>query len=101
MQLEPHTRTLKIGPEINAERREDESANNAVDAHKHAAEKIDRARGLVGQALGEIDDISREMKESMRDGKKLPSDSEMQQAVERAREVNGTKTSGRRAEQQS
>jgi hypothetical protein len=96
MRLEPHTRTLKIGSEINAEKREDESANSAVDAHTHAAEQIDHAKGLVGQALGEIDDISRGMREKIvdeknpsykdaeRGGKEMPSESEMQEAVERA-----------------
>jgi hypothetical protein len=43
----------------------------------------------VGQALGEIQDISHGMKESMHDGKKLPSESEMQQAVERAKAADG------------
>jgi hypothetical protein len=102
MQLEPHTRTLKIGPEINAERapREDESANRAVEAHTHAAEQIDRARGLVGQALGEIDDVSRGMKEIMHDGNKLPSESEMQQAVECAKDAD-SKERSRKAEPQS
>jgi hypothetical protein len=99
MRLEPHTRTLKIGPETERPR-EDESSNSAVDAHTHAAEQIDRARGLVGQALGEIDDVSRGMKESMHDGNKLPSESEMQQAVERARDAD-SKERSREAEPQS
>ena len=112
MRLEPHTRTLKIGAEINAERREDESAKSAVDAHTHAAEQIDHAKGLVGQALGEIDDISRGMREKIvdeknpsykdaeRGGKEMPSESEMKEAVERARAAD-SKERSRQAEQQS
>lgn len=53
---------------------------SAVDEHKHAAEQIDRAKALVGEALGEIDDISRGMKISIHDGKKLPSKREMRKA---------------------
>jgi len=67
-----------------------EHEKNAAEAHKQAAAQLDRARGLVGQALGEIDDISRGMKETMHDGKKLPSESEMQQAVERAKATDAT-----------
>jgi hypothetical protein len=37
--------------------------------HEQAAEQVDRARALVGQALGEIEDISRGMKETTKDGK--------------------------------
>ena len=114
MRLDPHTRTLKIGAEINAERapRADESANSAVDAHTHAAEQIDHAKGLVGQALGEIDDISRGMRKKIvdeknpsyrdaeRGGKEMPSESEMKEAVERARAAD-SKERSRQAEQQS
>jgi hypothetical protein len=107
MQLDPHTRTLKIGAEINAERREDASA---VDAHTHAAEQIDHAKELVGQALSEIDDISRGMREKIVDenkpsyneaaGKKMPSESEMQEADECAKDAD-SKERSREAEQQS
>src|SRR6202521_802537 len=111
MRLEPHTRTFKIGAETDRPR-EDESANSAVDAHTHAAEQIDHAKGLVGQALGEIDDISRGMREKIvdeknpsykdaeRGGKKMPSEREMKEAVERARDAN-SKEKCRQAEQQS
>jgi len=57
-------------------------AKTSADEHEQAAEQVERARGVVGQALGEIQDISRGMKESMHDGKKLPSESEMREAVE-------------------
>ena len=121
MRLEPNTRTLKIGPEINAERREDESANSAVGEHIQAAGKLHRAEWSVQKALGEIQDISRDMREkfvdeknpsykdeadiksaaeTMNDNKKLPTESEMQQAVERARDAN-SKEKSRQAEQQS
>jgi hypothetical protein len=43
--------------------------NTAAQEHEQAAEQVDRARGLVGQALGEIEDISRGMKETTKDGK--------------------------------
>ena len=114
MRLDPHTRTLKIGSEIYADRapRADESANSAIDAHTHAAEQIDHAKELVGQALAEIDDISRGMREKIvdeknpsykdaeRGGKEMPSESEMKEAVERARDAN-RKEKCRQAEQQS
>ena len=115
MRIDPHTRTLKIGAEINVERapRADESANSAVDAHTHAAEQIDHAKRLGGlQALGEIDDISRGMREKIvdeknpaykdaeRGGKEMPSESEMKEAVERARAAD-SKERSRQAEQQS
>jgi hypothetical protein len=123
MRLEPHTRTLKIGAEINAERapREDESANSAADAHTQAAAQIDHAEGSVRKALDDIQDVSRDLKETiidesnpsykdeadiksaaetMNDNKKLPTESEMQQAVERARDAN-SKEKSRQAEQQS
>ena len=103
MRLDPHTRTLKIGAEINAERasREDESANSAVDEHVQAAGKLHRAEWSVQKALGEIQDISRGMREKFVDekspsyndaaehgGKKMPSESEMQQADECARDAD-------------
>jgi hypothetical protein len=65
-----------------------EHTTTAAKEHKKAAEQNDRARGLVGQALGEIDDISRGMKESMPDKKRLPSESEMQEADEVAKANN-------------
>ena len=67
---------------------ETEHENSAANAHMQAAEQIDHAKGLVGQALGEIGDISRGMREkiiaeknpSYKDvehgGKKMPSESE-------------------------
>ena len=42
----------------------------AAQEHAQAAEQVDLAKGLVGQALGEIEDISRGMKETTKDGKK-------------------------------
>ena len=59
---EPHTRTLKIGAETEGPR-EDESANSAVDEHIQAAGKLHRAEWSVQKALGEIQDISRDMRE--------------------------------------
>jgi|ERR1700691_144320 hypothetical protein len=120
MRLEPHTRTLKIGAETEGPR-EDESANSAVDEHIQAAGKLHRAEWSVQKALGEIQDISRDMREkfveeknpsykdeadinsaaeTMNDNKKLPPDSEMQEAVERARDAN-SKEKSRQAEQES
>jgi hypothetical protein len=120
MRLDPRIRTLKIGAEINAERREDESANSAVGEHMQAAGKLHRAEWSVQKALGEIQDISRDMREkfvaeknssykdeadiksaaeTMNDNK-LPTESEMQEAVERARDANSQEKS-RQAEQES
>ena len=111
MRIEPHTRTLKIGSEINAERREDESASSAVDEHVQAAGKLHRAEWSVQKALGEIQDISRDMREkfvdekkpsykdeadvksaaeTMNDNKNLPTESEMREAVERAKASDST-----------
>jgi len=120
MRLEPHTRILKIGPETNAERREDESANSAVGEHIQAAGKLHRAEWSAQKALGEIQDISRDMREKFVDEKnpssykdeadiksaaetmndKLPTESEIQEAVERARDANSRERS-RQAEQES
>jgi hypothetical protein len=110
MRLEPHTRTLKIGPETETPR-EDESSNSAVDEHMQAAGKLHRVEWSVQKALGEIQELSRDMREkfvdeknpadrmadskiapeTMNDNKNLPPESEMREAVERAREANGTK----------
>jgi hypothetical protein len=38
--------------------------------HEQAAQQVDRARGLVDQALSEIEDISRGMKEVTKDDQK-------------------------------
>jgi hypothetical protein len=86
-----------------------EHENSAADARMDAAEKIDHAKELVGQALTEIEDISRGMREKIVDernpsynesaGKKMPSESEMQRAVERPRDAN-SKEKCRQSEQQ-
>jgi len=86
--------------------------NSAADAHMQVVEKLDRVEGSVQKALDDIQDISRDMREkfvdeknpsykdeadiksaseTMNDNKKLPTESEMQEAVERAREAKGTK----------
>jgi hypothetical protein len=88
MRLDPHASAFnKI-----VERSRGVGAEDRIADHEHAqaAVQIDRARGLVGQALGEIDDVSRGMKETMHDGKKLPPESEMQEAVERAKATDST-----------
>jgi hypothetical protein len=57
----------------------------------------------VQKALDDIQDISRGSREKIgdeTDGKSLPSESEMEQAVERARDAN-SKEKSRQAEQQS
>ena len=96
-----------------AEANPERHTNNAVDEHMQAAAKIDHARRLVGEALGEIDDISRGMRGKIVDekspsyndaaehgGKKMPSESEMQQADECARDAD-RKEKNREAEQES
>ena len=100
MRLDPHAysfneiveRSRRADGEYEEKIMHSEHAKSAVDEHKQAAGQIDRARGLVGQALSEIDDVSRGMKESMHDDKKLPSESEMQEAVERAKATDGTRS---------
>jgi hypothetical protein len=82
---------------------ETQHANTAVDAHKQAAEKLAHAEGSVRKALDEIQDISRGMRAEVdheTDGKSLPSESEMQEAVDRARDAN-RKEKCRQAEQES
>ena len=46
----------------------------AADAHQQAAEQVERAKGLVGQALGQIEEISRGRKNETHDGKAMPSE---------------------------
>jgi hypothetical protein len=82
---------------------ETQHENSAADAHMQVAEKLDRVEGSVQKALDDIQDISRGSREKIgdeTDGKSLPSESEMEQAVERARDAN-SKEKSRQAEQQS
>ena len=82
---------------------ETQHENSAADAHMQVAEKLDRVEGSVQKALDDIQDISRGSREKIgdeTDGKSLPSESEMEQAVERARDAN-SKEKCRQAEQQS
>jgi len=75
--------------------------NSAADAHMQVAEKLDRVEGSVQKALDDIQDVSRGIGEKIgeeTDGKSLPSESEMEQAVERARDAN-SKEKSRQAEQ--
>jgi hypothetical protein len=88
---------------------DNEHENSAADAHMDAAEKIDHAKELVGQALTEIEDISRGMREKIVDernpsynesaGKKMPSEGEMQKADKCARDAS-SKEARRQSEQQ-
>jgi hypothetical protein len=88
MRLDPHASAFnKIVERSRGVHDEDMIADHE---HAQAAGQIDRARGLMGQALGEIDDVSRGMKETMHDGKKLPPESEMQEAVERSKATDST-----------
>ena len=82
---------------------ETQHENSAADAHMQVAEKLDRVEGSVQKALDDIQDISRGSREKIgdeTDGKSLPSESEMEQAVERARDGN-SKEKSRQADQQS
>jgi|BogFormECP03_OM3_1039632.scaffolds.fasta_scaffold07504_1 uncharacterized protein YjbJ (UPF0337 family) len=82
---------------------ETQHENSAADAHMQVAEKLDRVEGSVQKALDDIQDISRGSREKIgdeTDGKSLPSESEMEQAVERARDANSKEIS-RQAERQS
>jgi hypothetical protein len=75
--------------------------NSAADAHMQVVEKLNRVEGSVQKALDDIQDISRGIREKIgeeTDGKSLPSESEMEQAVERARDAN-SKEKSRQAEQ--
>ena len=91
-------------------------AEKAIFENRESNQAIVRAVnenfGLVGQALTEIEDISRGMREKIvdeknpsykdaeRGGKEMPSEREMKEAVERARDAN-SKEKCRQAEQQS
>jgi hypothetical protein len=82
---------------------ETQHENSAADAHMQVAEKLDRVEGSVQKALDDIQDISRGSREKIgdeTDGKSHASESEMEQAVERARDAN-SKEKSRQAEQQS
>ena len=82
---------------------ETQHENSAADAHMQVAEKLDRVEGSVQKALDDIQDVSRGIREKIgeeTDGKSLPSESEMEEAVERARDAN-SKEKSRQAEQQS
>ena len=84
---------------------ETQHENSAADAHMQVAEKLDpyKVQGSVQKALDDIQDISRGSREKIgdeTDGKSHPSESEMEQAVERARDAN-SKEKSRQAEQQS
>ena len=64
---------------------ETQHENSAADAHMQVAEKLDRVEGSVQKALDDIQDISRGSREKIgdeTDGKSLPSESEMEQAVD-------------------
>jgi hypothetical protein len=114
MRLDPHAYTLnKIVERSRRASMDTEHENSAASAHMQAAAQIDRARGLVGEALGEIGDISRGMREKIvaeknpshndaaeYGGKKMPSESEMQEADECVR-VADRKEKNRQAEQES
>jgi hypothetical protein len=58
MRLDPHTRTLKIGAETNAERREDESANSAANEYVQAAGQIDRTKISMRKSLDDLNEHS-------------------------------------------
>ena len=114
MRLDPHAYTLnKIVERSRRASMDTEHENSAASAHMQAAAQIDRARGLVGEARGEIGDISRGMREKIiaeknpshndaaeYGGKKMPSESEMQEADECVR-VADRKEKNRQAEQES
>jgi hypothetical protein len=103
MRLEPYDTTKSVA-ELNIERRE--NSDTAFDEHTEAAEQIDRPRNSAQEALDEIrnaslrEDIAdknpshndqpdiKSAAETMNDNKKLPTESEMQKAIERARDAN-------------
>lgn len=74
---------------------QEKTGHSAVDEHERAAEKLDRAEGSAQSALDEIQDISRGMKDD-----ELPSESEMQDAFDRARATH-MQEKNRQAQQQS
>jgi hypothetical protein len=88
-----------------------ETIESAADAHMRIAGKIREAEGSVRKALNDLQDVSRDLGETiidennpsyqgkeaikvaaerMKDNKKLPSESEMEKAVERATETVGS-----------
>lgn len=118
--LDPHSSAFnKIVEPSRHTSMDTEHENTAADAHMDAVEKIDHAEGSVRKALDDIQDVSRDMREKivdeknpsyngtikdvtdrMNDYKKLPADSEMQEAVERVRDADNEEKS-RQAEEQS
>src|ERR1700722_17150884 len=89
---DPHAYTFnKIVERSRRTSMDTEHQNSAAEAHMQAPEKLDDSEGSGRKARDDIEEISRGARESdaadgMTDGKSLPSDSEMEQAVERARE---------------
>jgi hypothetical protein len=96
MRLDPHAHAFnKI---VERSRRIDEqekTGHSAVEEREQATEKLDRAEGSAQSALDEIQDISRGMKDD-----ELPSESEMQDAFDRARATH-MQEKNRQAQQQS
>ena len=76
-------------PELHLVAREDQRSDGTAEEVRRAAARLDRAEGLVNEALDEIRDVSRGMKELVasdeipdRIRKKMPSESDMEQALE-------------------
>jgi hypothetical protein len=59
----------------------------AAQEHELAAEQVERARGLAGAGLSQIEDISRGMKDTAKDGKRTDL-SPAEQHADQARRVN-------------
>ena len=64
MRLDPYAYTTKSVAEVNIERARRELSDTALDKHTKAAEQIDRAKDSAEEALGEIQDISRGIRET-------------------------------------
>ena len=88
MRLDPHayafSKIVERSRRSTATTGEIVDTDSEVDAHMQAAAQVDRAKGSAEEALDEIQDVSRGMRETNPE-KTLPSESEMDE-IERAAE---------------
>jgi hypothetical protein len=82
MRLDPYAYTTKSVAEVNVERARRELSDTAFGEHTEAAAQIDRAKGSAEEALDEIQDVSRGMRETNPE-RNFPSEREMDE-IERA-----------------
>ena len=89
MRLDPHAYHFNkiVERSRRSTARDIADSDSAADAHMQAADIIDHAEGSIRQALGEIQDVSRDMRDTIDDEsshKTLPSESEMEESAKQS-----------------